>query len=122
MSGPYIASTGTHLELIAKNYVKLAEGFRAEADAEFKIAVDPTMSIPACPTTPTASSNNRIRNQQTATVDPSVAKVLLSPNPAQRQTTVSLLQAGQQKTLQRLQLHDLKGQLIFTQASIQQPT
>ncbi|MFN8154577.1 MAG: T9SS type A sorting domain-containing protein [Bacteroidia bacterium] len=118
-AGPYIASSGSALELIAKNYVKLADGFEAHAGAEVKIAVDPAMSIPACPPVPpTQSNNNRMLNPQIEQADPSLAKAVLSPNPVQQQTIVSLLQSGNENFIQRLQLHDARGQLLFSKENL----
>ncbi len=118
-AGPYIASSGSALELIAKNYVKLADGFQAHAGAEVKIAVDPAMSIPACPPVPpTQSNNNRMLNPQIEQADPSLAKAILSPNPVQQQTMVSLLQSGNENYIQQLQLHDVRGQLLFSKENL----
>jgi hypothetical protein len=118
-AGPYIASSGTALELIAKNYVKLENGFQAHAGSEVKIAVDPTMNIPICPPIPPAPSNNsRIYNSQSNELNSTASKAVITPNPVQQFATVSLLQSGSSNIIQRIQLHDAKGQLLFTKDNI----
>jgi hypothetical protein len=118
-AGPYIASSGTALELIAKNYVKLENGFQAHAGSEVKIAVDPTMNIPICPPIPPAPSNNsRIFNSQSQEFNSTASKAILIPNPVQQYATVSLLQSGNSNFIQRIQLHDAKGQLLLTKDNV----
>lgn len=57
--GPYIASSGSDLELIARDYIKLDHGFHAENGSEVKIQIDPTLQIPACPQPISGGSGNR---------------------------------------------------------------
>lgn len=118
-AGPYIASSGSSLELIAKNYVKMDNGFQAHAGAEVKIAVDPSMNIPACPPVPPSQSNgSRIRNPQIEQPDPLKSKALLSPNPIQNEAMVSLLQSGNENYIQRLQVHDVNGKLLLSKENL----
>lgn len=63
--GPYIASTGTDLELIARDYIKLDHGFHAEPGAEVKIQIDPSLQIPSCPPPASGGSGNRFANAST---------------------------------------------------------
>lgn len=114
-AGPYIASSGTDLELIAKNYVKLENGFQAHAGSEVKIAVDPFMNIPVCPQ-PSSSNNLRFANNQVDNLTKS--KSLIIPNPIFTQAKVTLLQNETGNYIQQLQLHDTKGQLILIKENL----
>ncbi|MBK7965138.1 MAG: T9SS type A sorting domain-containing protein [Bacteroidetes bacterium] len=77
--GPYIASTGTNLELIAQDYIKLDHGFHAEAGAEVKIQIDPALQIPSCPPPASGGSGNRFANLATNSLIDATAHIKLLP-------------------------------------------
>ncbi|MBK9639063.1 MAG: T9SS type A sorting domain-containing protein [Bacteroidetes bacterium] len=77
--GPYIASTGTNLELIASDYIKLDHGFHAEAGAEVKIQIDPLMQIPPCPPPASGGSGNRFANLSANSIVDATAHIKLLP-------------------------------------------
>jgi hypothetical protein len=70
------------------------------------------------PIPPAPSNNSRIFNSQSQEFNLTASKAILTPNPVQQYATVSLLQSGNSNYIQRIQLHDAKGQLLFTKENI----
>ena len=79
LPGPYIASTGTNLELIARDHIKLDHGFHAENGSEVKIQIDPFMQIPACPPPASGGSGNRFANLAANSIVDATAHIKLLP-------------------------------------------
>ena len=77
--GPYIASIGTNLELIARDYIKLDHGFHAENGSEVKIQIDPFMQIPPCPPPASGGSGNRFVNLSANSIVDATAHIKLLP-------------------------------------------
>lgn len=77
--GPYIASIGTNLELIARDYIKLDHGFHAEPGSEVKIQIDPFMQIPSCPPPASGGSGNRFANLSANSIVDATAHIKLLP-------------------------------------------
>ena len=77
--GPYIASIGTNLELIAREYIKLDHGFHAENGSEVKIQIDPFMQIPPCPPPASGGSGNRFVNLSANSIVDATAHIKLLP-------------------------------------------
>ncbi len=77
--GPYIASTGTDLEMIARDYIKLDHGFHAENGSEVKIQIDPFMQIPSCPPPASGGSGNRFANLSANSIVDATAHIKLLP-------------------------------------------
>jgi hypothetical protein len=77
--GPYIASLGTNLELIANEYIKLDHGFHAENGSEVKIQIDSLLNVGICPQPASGGSGNRFVNPTTNTIIDATAHIKLLP-------------------------------------------
>lgn len=118
--GPYLASTGSQLILLAKNYVKLEPGFHCSYGSEVKIGIDPFMSIPSCPP-PLSGNNNRYSNTLIETAPEFKTKVLITPNPVVSGAYLSLLGIHPDAILENVSIYDGSGRFLFQKDQINLP-
>jgi len=116
-AGPYIASTGTSLELIAKEYVKLEHGFKAEAGSAVKIFVDPSLVIPICPLSGSGGSGNRmVNNNAEQLIISATAHIKLMPSVFLEST--GIYSEKEDDLIVGVDVYDITGKLIHRTSNI----
>lgn len=116
-AGPYIASTGTSLELIAKEYVKLEHGFKAEAGSAVKIFVDPSLVIPICPLSGSGGSGNRmVNNNAEQLIISATAHIKLMPSAFLEST--GIYSEKEDDLIVGVDVYDITGKLIHRTSNI----
>ncbi|MBK7886605.1 MAG: T9SS type A sorting domain-containing protein [Bacteroidetes bacterium] len=115
-AGPYVADIGSNLELIAKEYIKLDNGFSALPGSAVKITIDPNLSVAICPPPLSGGSGNRIRNSTTPEIS-SNAHIKLLPNPFQVATGI-YIENKEGDEIQSIVVMDATGKTIKTLSQI----